>query len=118
MKQMRKMRLFQQDTYISLDFLEKQAQMIRLFATDAQHLPPEDQLMEFDTPAGKKWLHLQMPKTLPTNAIQEELDTFAQAITNNTEPIVTLYDGFEALRVAHLILNEIERRLRKTGNLA
>lgn len=118
MKQMRKMRLFQQDTYISLDFLEKQAQMIRLFATDAQHLPPEDQLMEFDTPAGKKWLHLQMPETVATNAIQEELDTFAQSIIQDTAPVVTLSDGFEALRVAHLILKEIESRLRKTGNLA
>ncbi len=116
MKQMRKMRLFQQDTYISLDFLEKQAQMIRLFATDAPHLPPEDQLMEFDTPAGKKWLHLQMPETEATNAIKEELDTFALAIMHDTDPVVTLRDGFEALRVAHLILKEIERRLRQTGN--
>lgn len=117
MKQMRKMRLFQQDTYISLDFLEKQAQMIRLFATDALYLPPEDQLMEFDTPAGKKWLHLQMPDTAATNAIKEELDTFADAILNDTDPVVTLNDGFEALRVAHLILKEIETRLRNTGNL-
>lgn len=111
MKQMRKMRLFQQDTYISLDFLEKQAQMIRLYATDAPHLPPEDQLMEFDTPAGKKWLQLQMPETAPVNAIQAELDAFALAIQTQTPPPVTLRDGFDALQLAHRILREMDRRL-------
>lgn len=38
---------------------------VRLFAPDAAQLPPQDQLMEFDTSVGKKWLHLQMPETAP-----------------------------------------------------
>lgn len=111
MKQMRKMRLFQPDAYISLDFLEKQAQMIRLYATDAPYLPPADQLMEFDTPSGKKWLQLQMQETTAINAIAEELDAFGASIINDTEPVVSLRDGYNALKLAHRILKEIERRL-------
>jgi len=110
MKQMRKMRLFQPDHYISLDFLEKNAQIVRLFATDAHDLPDTDNLMEFDTPAGKKWLQLSMPDAAPVNAIQRELETFHEAIVNNTAPMVTLQDGYEALKLAHRILKEIEVR--------
>ena len=110
MKQMRKMRLFQPDHYLSLDFLDKNAQIVRLFATDAPNLPPEEQLMEFDTPAGKKWLQLSMPDAAPVNAIQRELETFHEAIVSNTDPVVTLRDGFEALKLAHRILKAIEVR--------
>ena len=110
MKQMRKMRLFQPDHYLSLDFLEKNAQIVRLFAQDAPNLPPTEQLMEFDTSAGKKWLQLSMPEASAVNAIQRELETFHDAIVSNSEPIVTLRDGFEALKLAHRILKEIDMR--------
>ena len=115
MKQMRKMRLFQPDHYLSLDFLEKNAQIVRLFAQDAPGLPPQEQLMEFETHAGKKWLHLSMPEIAPLNAIQRELETFHDAIQNDTEPVVTLRDGFEALQLAHKILKEIKLRQEKAG---
>jgi predicted dehydrogenase len=111
MKQMRKMRLFQPDHYISLDFLEKNAQIVQLFAQDAPVLPPQDQLMEFDTRAGKKWLHLQMPETAPVNAIQRELETFYESIVNDAKPVVSLEDGYRALALAHRILKEIGKRL-------
>ncbi len=109
MKQMRKMRLFQPDAYISLDFFEKTAQTVRLFRTDAADLPPLENLMEFETPAGKKWLQLQMPETAPVNAIQLELETFAASILKNEKPPVTLSDGVAALDLAHKILKEINR---------
>ena len=111
MKQMRKMRLFQPDHYLSLDFLEKNAQIVRLFATDAADLPPTENLMEFDTPAGKKWLQLSMPEAAPVNAIQRELESFHEAIATDIDPVVTLRDGFEALKLAHRILKEIEVRM-------
>jgi predicted dehydrogenase len=98
---------------LSLDFLEKNAQIVRLFAQDAQNLPPQEQLMEFDTNAGKKWLQLSMPETEPVNAIQRELETFHEAIVQNQEPVVTLRDGFDALHLAHRILKEIEARQSK-----
>jgi predicted dehydrogenase len=111
LKQMRKMRLFQQDAYISLDFLDKSTQVVRLFEKNAPDLPSLENLMEFETAnSGKKWLHLEMPDTLPINAIQLELETFAECIQTNRTPAVSLRDGFEALRLAHRILNEIEKR--------
>jgi hypothetical protein len=110
LKQMRKMRLFQPDAYISLDFFEKNAQIVRLYAQDAENLPPQDQLMEFDTKLGKKWMQLQMPEAQAVNAIQRELETFADSILEDTEPVVSLKDGFRALRLAQAILDEIEER--------
>jgi predicted dehydrogenase len=109
LKQIRKMRLFQPDHYLSLDFLEKNAQIVRLFATDAPDLPDTENLMEFDTQAGKKWLQLSMPDTAPVNAIQRELETFHDAIVTNKPPVVTLEDGFNALKLAHQILKEIDK---------
>jgi len=113
MKQMRKMRLFQPDHYLSLDFLEKNAQIVRLYDTDAPNLPPADQLMEFDTHAGKKWLQLSMPVIEPVNAIQRELEAFHEAIVADKDPVVTLQDGFNALHLAHRILKEIAARVEK-----
>lgn len=113
MKQMRKMRLFQPDHYLSLDFLEKNAQIVRLYDTDAPNLPPADQLMEFDTHAGKKWLQLSMPVIEPVNAIQRELEAFHEAIVADKDPVVTLQDGFNALHLAHRILKEIAVRVEK-----
>lgn len=113
MKQMRKMRLFQPDHYLSLDFLEKNAQIVRLYDTDAPNLPPADQLMEFDTHAGKKWLQLSMPVIEPVNAIQRELEAFHEAIVADKDPVVTLQDGFNALQLAHRILKEIAVRVEK-----
>ena len=111
LKQMRKMRMFQRDAYISLDFLDKTAQIVRLFNQDASDLPRQDELMEFETPAGgKKWLHMQMPDTEPVNAIQMELETFAESILHQTPPVVSLQDGFDALLLAHRILREVEKR--------
>ena len=110
LKQMRKMRLFQPDHYISLDFLEKNAQIVRLYDQNAADLPPQDQLMEFETNEGKKWLQMLMPEVVPVNAIQRELEMFHESISSGAEPEVTLADGFRALEVAHRILKEIETR--------
>lgn len=110
MKQMRKMRLFQPDHYLSLDFLEKNAQIVRLYDMEDANLPPMDQLMEFETASGKKWLQLSMPDALPVNAIEAELIAFHQSIVEESRPVVSLSDGVEAIKLAHRILREIETR--------
>ncbi len=102
LKQMRKVRLFQPDAYISLDFLEKNAQIIRLLDQNIG-----DSLMELDTSRGKKWLDMKMPDPLSVNAIQMELESFATSILENTEPLVSLEDGYRALKVAHRIIETI-----------
>lgn len=109
LKQMRKLRLFQQDAYISLDFLEKSAQIVRLYDKGDQ-LPDSNQLMELETARGTKMLHIDMPSIEPVNAIQMELESFAESIRLNQPVKVGIEDGYRALEVAYRILEEIENR--------
>jgi len=114
LKQMRKMRLFQRDAYISIDFLEKNAQVVRLYdeafakSLLADEAKSDDlNLLELDTPQGKKFIHIDMPKTEPINAIKMELASLAKSIQNNTTPKVSIEDGYRALKVADEIIRQI-----------
>ena len=110
MKQMRKVRLFQKDAYISLDFLEKNAQVIRLYDQGSSHIPADANLMELKTNTGTKLIHIDTPSTEPVNAIKMELETFAKSIEENEPTRVSIEDGFNALKLAHEIMNEINNR--------
>jgi len=111
MKQMRKLRLFQKNAYISLDFLEKEAQVVRLFDMDtAPEQLPDDDLMELETQNGKRYIQMSMPETESVNAIKMELETLAQSIQEDTRPIVSIEDGYRALELAHKIIGQIEAR--------
>ncbi len=111
MKQMRKLRLFQKDAYISLDFLEKEAQVVRLFDMDSDPSQlPSDNLMELETQNGRRYIHMDMPETEPVNAIKMELEKFAESIKEDRRPIVSIEDGFRALELAHRIMEQIEAR--------
>jgi predicted dehydrogenase len=103
MKKMRKMRLFQKDAYVGIDFLNKKTEVIRLKA-DA-----DVNVFEFDidTPKGKKTIAVANPAVPEVNAIKKELEEFRDAILNNTPPVVSEVDGFRAMEVAHQILNKI-----------
>ena len=113
MKQMRKVRLFQKDAYISLDFLEKQAQVIRMFEKDDEEVGKLDNLMELQTQDSTKYIHIDMPPIEPTNAIKMELETFAESINNDTRPKVNIEDGYKALKVAYDIIHAIEAKASK-----
>ena len=106
LKQMRKVRFFQKDAYISLDFLDKKAQIIRLYDNDNGHLP--DQLLPLDTAHGRKYIHIDMPDTPPNNAIRMELEAFAKTIIQDTRPVVSGIDGYRALEVAHRIIDVMQ----------
>lgn len=120
LKQMRKVRLFQQDAYISLDFLEKKAQVVRLI--DKQDNPEGEAVagLPFSTPRGEKILTLDTPEIESANAIQLELETFAESIRSQTRPRVDIVDGYEALKLAYRIIGCIESKknafeARKSG---
>jgi predicted dehydrogenase len=108
MKQMRKIRFFQKDTYISLDLFEKQAQLFSLVQP-----PPTDDptVFSFDTgeEAERKFVKFLQPDIPQVNAIKLELELFAKSIIENTEPEVTFTDGYNALHVAHQIMHKIEK---------
>jgi predicted dehydrogenase len=103
LKQMRKVRLFQRDAYISLDFLDKNAQIIRLLDGNTEG----GTAMPLETPNGTKWIDINMPEPLSVNAIQLELETFAESILENKTPRVTIEDGYKALKIAHQIIRAI-----------
>ncbi len=103
MKKMRKMRLFQKDAYIGIDFLEKKTEIIKLNA------PGDKNVFTFDieTNSGKKTIAISNPAVQEVNAIKMELEEFSKAIINNTNTPVTIFDGFRAMDVAHQILEKI-----------
>ena len=103
LKNMRKSRFFQKDAYISVDFLEKKCEVVKM--KDAPDNPGDFDMILQNAEGVKKQIYFDNPDVDTNNAILDELDTFADAINNNTRPIVTLEDGTEALRIAHQIIN-------------
>lgn len=103
MKKMRKMRLFQKDAYIGIDFLEKKTEIIKLKSASDENAFSFD----IETPSGNKTLAIINPETQPVNAIKEELQSFVDAINQNKNTIVNEIDGFMAMEVAHRILEKI-----------
>ncbi|MBL7760908.1 MAG: Gfo/Idh/MocA family oxidoreductase [Sediminibacterium sp.] len=103
MKKMRKMRLFQKDAYIGIDFLEKKTEIIKL------KQPNDSNVFSFDidTPNGKKSIAIATPTIEPLNAIKLELESFVDSIVNNQPTAVSEIDGFLAMEVAHQILEKI-----------
>ena len=105
MKRMRKLRMFQKDSYIAVDFLEKKTEIIKL-------KQPEDvDVFAFDieTPHGKKTIAVANPQIKHNNSIKLELEAFTDSIINNKPTVVSEIDGFLALEVAHQILEKINR---------
>jgi predicted dehydrogenase len=103
MKKMRKIRLFQKDAYIGIDFLEKKTEIIKLKGEG------DDALFHFDieTPKGTKTLAINNPESKDINAIEAELKAFRDAIVNDTRTPVNEIDGYMAMEVAHEILKKI-----------
>jgi predicted dehydrogenase len=103
MKKMRKMRVFQKDAYIGIDFLNKKTEIIKLKE------PKDSNVFAFDieTPSGKKTIAVANPQVPEVNAIKKELEEFVEAIVNNTKTIVSEMDGLMAMDVAHQILKKI-----------
>ena len=112
LKKMRKTRIFQKDAYVSIDFLEKNTEIVSL--SEESSWNPFVMNIEVDSDGNKKSVNLHKPRVKQLNAIQEELVSFAKAIQNNSLPLVTLNDGCKALRVAHTVMEKINERITKT----
>ena len=107
LKNMRKSRFFQKDAYISVDYLDKTCEVVKM--KDAPEVPGDFDMILQNAEGERKQIYFNNPEITNNNAILDELETFADAIYNNTTPIVTLEDGTEALRVAYMIINSMER---------
>jgi predicted dehydrogenase len=107
MKKMRKIRLFQKDAYIGIDFLEKKAEIIRMKESRDENAFSFD----IETPNGPKTIAIANPEVKQSNAIHDELEAFVRSIKNNTTTEVNEIDGFRAMEVAHQILQKISQNL-------
>jgi len=103
LKNMRKSRFFQRDAYIAVDFFEKATEVVRM--KDAPENPGDFDMILQNAEGIKKQIYFENPTVESNNAILDELETFADAINNNTTPIVSLQQGTEALRVAYQIID-------------
>ena len=97
LKKMRKIRLFQKDAYIGIDFLEKKTEIIRMDSEQEN----VDFSFDIETGNGTKKISIANPKIEPVNAIKLELQEFKNAILYNTETPVTIIDGYKIGR-AHV----------------
>ena len=103
LKTMRKTRFFQKDAYISVDFLEKKVEIVKM--KDAPKELADFALILQNAEGKKKQIYFENPKIETSNAILEELESFADAIENQTTPIVSLENGTKALEVANMIID-------------
>jgi predicted dehydrogenase len=105
MKKMRKIRVFQKDAYIGIDFLNKKSEIIKL--KDQETDDANVFTFDIETLSGKKSIAISNPQIPEVNAIKKELEEFKNAIEKNTRTIVSEIDGLMAMDVAHQILQKI-----------
>lgn len=108
LKNMRKSRFFQKDAYITVDFLEKKSTIVKM---EKIKNTKEPYAMVIDLgKKGKRQIifeEKELKNNKNYNAIKEELKSFAYAIQNDIPPKVSIYDGYNALTIAHQILEKI-----------
>ncbi len=108
MKNMRKTRLFQKDAYISIDFLAKECEVVRMKDIDPDNENPYSMVIDVDTNGNKKEIQFEKLEVIENNAIKEELISFYHAIKQDETPIVSLSDGTKALELAYQIAESIK----------
>jgi predicted dehydrogenase len=113
LKQMRKTRLFQPDAYISLDFLEKSAEVVQLFDSP-DSVPPGADVMAMDLGDRTRYLLAYSPPAPPINAIRMELEAFARSIRSGSRSPVPFSEGLRALELAEQVDELIRRRIDQT----
>lgn len=104
-KKMRKMRLFQRDAYISIDFLDKKTEIIKL-----KDATGDKGLMDIPLEmvnGDKKVISVEMPEIPLTNAIRSELEEFTESIVYDKPVRVSVLDGYQAMDVAHQVLKKM-----------
>ncbi len=107
LKKMRKARFFQRDAYISVDFLEKQCEVVKM--KDAPKEIDDFAMVLTNAEGVKKQIYFENPKIEANNAILDELESFYEAIKADRTPEVSLMQGTEALRVAMMIIENFRK---------
>jgi predicted dehydrogenase len=109
-RRMRKMRLFQHNTYISIDFSEGMAEVFRLVGEGEPETKGTLMLGELGSGARKKKIVYEQPEVKEVNALKHELGLFVDAVRTNSPPLVSGEDGMRALEVANIIMQKISQQ--------
>ena len=112
-KPMRKLRLFQKDTYISMDFLKKKTEIYRLVESDKVKQQGKTVIGNIPLDKGKTILY-EIPPVKEEDMLTSELKSFLQAVKHKKRPVVSGEDGKEALRVALQIVKKVKEHREKT----
>ncbi|MBE2245820.1 MAG: Gfo/Idh/MocA family oxidoreductase [Candidatus Competibacteraceae bacterium] len=110
LNKVRKTRIFQRDSYVSIDYLNKKVEVYNL----AEPEPALDPMaVVIGKPGGKqKQIHIERPRVPEINAIRNELEEFARSINENTTPTVSLLDGISSMEVAFQILEQLDKNAK------
>ena len=103
LKKMRKSRFFQKNAYISVDFLDKKVEVVKI--KNAQKEFNDFSLLLSNAEGKKKQIYFENPEIIERNAIQDELEHFAEAIKMKKNPNISLKEGAKALEIAHKIIS-------------
>lgn len=114
LKTERKLRLFQKNTYITIDFFKKEANIFELKELAPGETPSSEMVIDPGDGKPRKEIFYTQPNPPEINAIEMELKLFAHAIEDDTEPVVPIEDGYRSLALAHQILDKIETLARKS----
>ena len=107
MKQMRKLRLFQSNAYITIDFLEKKSEIVRIKEVHGNVDDPFALIMDLGEGKSKKQIFFEKPDIPLTNAMIEELNSFYDSIVDDKTPVVSIDDGYKSLKLAFEIIERM-----------
>jgi len=99
LKTMRKIRLFQEDAYISMDFFKKESQVIRL----NENSESLDMSIPVETSNGTKYMSVKTNKPINHNALLMELQELHDAIVKDKRPKVGIVAATQAMELANKI---------------
>lgn len=112
MKNMRKIRIFQDNAYISMDLLDKKTEMIHIEPVTGEINDPFAMILDLGEDKGKKRIIIDSPKIEASNAIRCELESFIHSIDNQLIPEVSMADGLHALSIAHQIIQKMNHNIK------
>ncbi|MFA6234888.1 MAG: Gfo/Idh/MocA family oxidoreductase [Bacteroidota bacterium] len=105
---LRKMRLFQKNAYISIDFLQGLAEVFRLVDADDSSVSPTYMLGMIEQGKNKRNIIFEQPPVPQNhNPLKYELQLFVNAVRNGTPPVVDGVAAQQALEVAEEIVRMI-----------
>jgi hypothetical protein len=107
LKNMRKTRFFQKDAYITVDFLDKKTEIVRMKAITEEPENPMAMVIDLGNGRGMREITFDIPEVQALNAIKAELESFYNAVVHDLTPMVTVEDGYRVLLLAHQILDRI-----------